>query len=394
MSQRGLLVIGGGPAAYAAVRGYRDAGGDGPVTVVSAEQVPPYHRPPLSKEYLRGEAGADELPLAEAGFWSGAGVELRLRTRASRLDVAAREVRLADGEVLPYDACVLATGAEPSRLPVPGADHPDVLVLRSLTDADRLRERAASARSAVVVGSGFIGCEAAASLALRGLAVTVVTDEPAPQAARLGAEVAARLAAWLGEAGVRLVTGAPVRRLVDGRRVFAATGDVVEADVVLVAGGIQPNVALAERAGLAVDQGRVLVDDAMASDAAGVWAAGDVALAHNAAAGRRLVVQHWGEAMAMGELAGRGAAGSPGSWAQAPGFWSDIGGRVLKQAAWGDGFDAVRLVDHGSGAFTAWYGRNGRLVGVLTHGADEDYERGRSLVERGGAGGSVTRSAR
>ncbi len=373
-----LLVIGGGPAATSAVRGYRDAGAAGPVTLVSADEVAPYSRPPLSKDFLRGETEADALPLEDTAFWQD--VDLRLGTRAVALDPGARAVTLADGERVRYAACVLATGAAPTSLPVPGGEQDGVLLLRSLAQARTLRTAAERADSAVVVGSGFIGSEAAASLARRGLDVTMVTQEASPQQARLGPDAGDRIAGWLRDEGVRLRTDAQVSAL-DPHRVAIDDQDPAEGDLVLVAAGVAPRVDLARDAGLDVDQGRVVVDARMRTSAPGVWAAGDVALAHNDAAGRRLMVEHWGEALAMGEVAGRDAAGGDARWAQAPGFWTDIGGRMLKYVAWGDGHDTARLVEHGGGGFTIWYGRRGTTVGCLTYEADDDYDRGRKLVE-------------
>lgn len=375
-----LVVVGGGPAAYAAVKAYLEAGGGSPVTVVSDDDHPPYNRPPLSKGFLRGESEADDLPLADDDFWSS--VDLRLRTAATGLDPLGRELRLAGGRTLPYARCVLATGARPTPLPVDGGDDARLLMLRSLTSARRLREAAGAAASAVVVGSGFIGCEAAASLALRGLDVTVVSQERSPQQARLGAEVGAHIAGWLDDIGVRLLAEVDVASMAP-RRVELVDGRSIGADLVLVAGGVTPHVELAHVGGLAVRRGRIPVDAHMRTGLPGLWAAGDVALAHNPAAGRELVVEHWDEALAMGEVAGTDAAGGDATWTAVPGFWSDTGGKVLKHAAWGDGFDDARLVEHGDGAFTAWYGRGGSTVGVLTHEADDDYERGSELVASG-----------
>jgi NADPH-dependent 2,4-dienoyl-CoA reductase/sulfur reductase-like enzyme len=163
-----------------------------------------------------------------------------------------------------------------------------------------------------------------------------------------------------------------------------------EGDVILVAGGVVPEAGLAAEAGLVVRAGRVQVDSHMHSSDSSVLAAGDVALAFNAAARRHLAVEHWGEAVAMGQVAGQTAAGAQASWAEVPGFWSTIGDRTLKYAAWGDGFDQARLVDHGAGAFTVWYAQAGVTVGVLTHDADRDYERGRRLI--GLTSGQLVRS--
>lgn len=375
-------MVGGGPAALAAARAYRDADGAGTVLVQSEDTAAPYDRPALSKGYLRGETEESELPLEDAGFYPGRGVRLALGEAVVRLDPAARTATLAGGEVLDWRTCILATGGASKPLPVPGADDPGLRQLRSVGTARDLRAAAAGARTAVVVGSGFVGCEVAASLARLGLEVTQVTDEPVPQAARLGADAGRWIAGWLAADGVRLRTDSPVESVGAGRVVLAG-GEVVAGDLVLMAAGVRPRIELAEAAGVRLEDGRVLVDEHMRTGTAGLLAAGDVARAYNTAAGRHLAVEHWGEALAMGAVAGATAAGADASWDQAPGFWSGIGDRMLKQVAWGDGWDTARPVEHGGGAFTVWYGRDGVTVGVLTHEADEDYERGRELVEQG-----------
>ncbi len=384
MTSGRLVIVGGGPAALAAARGFRAAGGTGAVTLVTPELSVPYQRPPLSKDFLRGETDEPDLPIEPATWYAEHDVEVRLGETATSLDVAARVVVLAGGELAHYDACVLATGAAAIPLPVAGADHEAVRLLRSLAAARALRDHAARARRAVVIGSGFIGCEAAASLAMRGLRVTLISDEDVPHATRLGEDAGRRIAAWLEEHGVRLRLGAGVSAIERGTAVHVAgAADVVEADLVVMAAGMRPQGALAETAGLAVHEGRVVVDERMRTSDPGVLAAGDVAWARNAAAGRHLAVEHWGDALAMGEVAGRTTAGVDGAWDAAPGFWSTIGERTLKYAAWGDGHDETRLVQHAGGGWTIWYGRAGTTVGVLCHDADEDYERGRALVERG-----------
>ena len=356
-----LVIAGGGPAALATARAYREAGGDGDVTLVTPETALPYERPPLSKAFLRGEVDENELGIEPADWYAEHGVDVRTDAVVA---LRAGEVQLRR-ETLAFDACVLATGAEPTRLPIPG----DALLLRSLADARVLRERAAAATAATVVGSGFIGCEAAASLAMRGLDVTLISDEDIPHATRLGEDAGLRIAGFLEALGVRLRLGEEADELPDG--------------LALMAAGVQPRGEIAAAAGAEMASGRVVVDERMRSSLPGVYAAGDVACARNAAAGRHLAVEHWGEALNMGEIAGRTIAGQDARWDVAPGFWSDIGDHTLKYAAWGDGFDTARMVDHGGGAWTVWYGQDGITVGVLTHECDEDYEAGSRLVEAG-----------
>ena len=382
MRRYDLVICGGGPAGHAAARAYREAGGAGTVLVASADDRLPYARPPLSKDYLRGETSDEELALDDADWYRSFDIDVELRTPARGLDPVARQVLLAGGCVT-YRDLIVATGAEPAWLPVPGGTDPAILRLRRPPDSERIRA-AGDAGSVTVVGSGFIGCEAAASLAMRGATVRLVGEEDVPQQALLGDEAGARIAAWLRQLGVELVLGAPVERIADARTVTLEGGRELSADTVVLGAGIVPNTALAAVAGLSLKQDRVPCDASMRTAADGVLVAGDAALAQNGAAGRRLIVQHWGEAERMGEVAGRTAAGVDDAWAQAPGFWSSIGPHTLKHVAWGDGHDVARLMDgSGADAFAVLYGRDGMLVGVLTSERDEVYEQGRGLVERG-----------
>jgi NADPH-dependent 2,4-dienoyl-CoA reductase/sulfur reductase-like enzyme len=214
--------------------------------------------------------------------------------------------------------------------------------------------------------------------------VTLVSEEPVPQADRLGADAGDRIAAWLRDAGVTLILDAGVEAIEDARRVRVAGGLELDSDVVLLATGVVANSELAEALGLELHNGAVPVDASMRTENPFLSAAGDVAWALNSCARRRLRVEHWGDALAQGLVAGRALAGEDAEWNEVPGFWSTIGSHTLKYAAWGDGFDEDRLVDHGDGAFTVWYSRDGVAVGVLTHERDQDYDRGRELIARGG----------
>ncbi len=374
-----LLVIGGGPGGLAAVTAYRSAGGEGVVVLVTSEADAPYDRTSLSKAFLRGEDGQAALSLQPAAFYPEQSIDLRTGLSAVALDTDERIVGFDDGSSCRYRRLVLATGSEPAALPVPGAERPDVFRLRSFDSGRALRAAAIRCETAVVTGSGFIACEVAASLAAAGLTVSLVTDEAAPQARRLGPDAAARIADWLRSDGVDLMLDSPVAAFEAGR-VVLADGEV-RADLVLMAAGIEPRIALAAAAGLAIEDGRVVVDAQMRTSVDSVFAVGDITRAHNTAAGRALAVEHWGDAEAMGSVAGTVAAGGSAAWDSVPGFWSDIGARTLKYAAWGDGFDRAVLVDGGNGSFVVWYALAGTYVGVLTFADDDAYEAGGKLVE-------------
>ena len=379
-----LLVIGGGPAGLGAVRGYREAGGKGRVVVVSADPDSPYDRPPLAKDFLRGDVEEADLGMLEEGELS----QLELtwaRDQVTSLNTAAKHAETRDGSSFTYRHCVFATGSNPVSLPVPGGDDATILRLRTLQDGKRLKEAAGQAKTVAVIGSGFIGCEVASSLRRLGVQVVQVTNEDAPQEHRLGDEAGARIAAWLQADGVRLITGATVtaiERGEGGATVRLDGQDDVHADEVIVAAGIRPATDLAAEAGLKLQEGRILVDAHMRTSADGVLAAGDVVHAFNVAAGRELSVEHWFDAEVMGKVAGRTAAGDESAqWSDPPGFWSQIGDRWLKYAAWGDGY-VEALFEAGEGdAFTVWYeNENGTCVGVLTYNADRNYDKAFSLL--------------
>ncbi len=379
-----LVIIGGGPAGLATARAYRQEGGRAHVTMLTTEPYAPYNRPPLTKEYLRGEMSRDELQIEQPEWYGENDVEIRLSTSAAAVHRDWQIVETEDREEIPYDALVLATGSEPIRIPIPGADDPEILVMRTIENSARLQDRAAEGSRAVVVGSGFIGCEAAVSLSLRGAEVTLISLEEAPQKERLGEVVAERIRGWLEGYGVDLRMGANLERIErrdDGYGVSMEGGDTVFAETVLFGTGVRARTGLAEAADLEVDGG-VVTDSAMRTSAPGIFAVGDIARAYNESAGRHLRVEHWGDALEHGRIAGTVIAGGEAAWAMAPGFWSTIGDRTLKYWAWGDGWDELLFEADGE-SFTARYGKDGILVGILAHGSDEAYEAGKQEIEAG-----------
>jgi NADPH-dependent 2,4-dienoyl-CoA reductase/sulfur reductase-like enzyme len=389
-----IVIIGGGPGGLSAARAYRETGGRGEVTILTTEPYPPYRRPPLTKEYLRGEVERDELPMQDVHWFDENDVKLRTLTRALTLD-RDRGVVETETDELPYDACVLATGSEPVRIPIPGGEDPEVLVMRTIDNSERLRGRTGEGSRALVVGSGFIGCEAAVSLSLLGTQVSLISQESVPQEQRLGPEVGERVKGWLESYGVDLrylgteVEG--IERENGGFRVTVEGGESISTGTVLFGTGVSPRMQLAEEAKLEIEEGGVVTDSSMRTSGSDIFAVGDIAFAMNESAGERQKVEHWGEALEHGRIAGTVLAGGEASWSMAPGFWSTMGEKTLKYWSWSGGWDEAHFVDHvergeageASESFTVWYGRNGVCVGVLAHNCDKDYEEGREIVEGG-----------
>jgi len=412
MAAERIAIVGAGPAGLATARAYREHGGAGELILIGAEPRLPHRRPPLTKEFLRGELDARELPIEQREWFDEQDVQLCLSRRVIAIDHRRGALELA-GEVesgsaateLRADAIVLATGSEPLRPDIPGLDDDAVMTMRTVPDSVELAVRVravaehvtdgrrASAKPLLVIGTGFIGCEIAASLALMGARVTMIGQEPRPQQARLGEQVGERIASWLAELGVELIVGTEVSAVHEGRTVELEDGRRIEAASIVLGMGVSPRADLAQAAGLPLHEGAVVVDGSMrveqasrADDAqCAVLAVGDVAYAYNACAGRHLRVEHWGDALGQGEIAGSVLAGEATVWDSVPGFWSTIGEHTLKYAAWGDGHDDARFEQHDDGAFTVWYSRGEALVGVLAHQRDGDYERGRELISAGAA---------
>jgi len=373
VSEDGLIVVGSGPAGVAAAESFREHNTSGRVRILTTDRDLPYARPPLSKEYLRGQT--DDVGLHPQWWFDHKTIELVHNTTVDGLDLAERSVRAGDRRFR-YDALILACGAAPVAPPMPGGAR--ARVLRSLADAAALREAAKDASTAVVIGAGFIGCEAAASLALRGMSVTLVAPETLPQEARLGSAAAERLRELVIQAGARYVGGVAVEEINDvGLRLD--NGVTIDCDLILAATGVTPQHRLAADAGLDVRDSRIVVDTHMSTSTKGVYAAGDVALARHAAAGRHLAIEHWQDATDQGAIAGTSAAGKRATWDGVPGFWSTIGEATIKYHAWGDGYQRSRMLSHPEG-FTVWYEADDAVVGVLTHNADHDSDLGQRLI--------------
>ncbi len=319
------VIVGAGMAGAKAAETLREEGFDGRVVIVGSEPDRPYERPPLSKDYLRGESEREAAFVHEAGFYGEKDIELRTETTATVVDLGAKEVELEGGERIGFDRLLLTPGAEPRRLPVPGADLDGVLYLRELQDSEALRERIEAGGHAVIIGAGWIGAEVAASARAKGLDVTLVEREDVPLGTSLGRELGEIYAGIHRDHGVDLITGAQVEALEgDGRveRVRLAGGRTIDCAFVAVGIGVAPRTQLAEAAGLACDNG-ILTDQLLRTSAGEVFAAGDAANAVHPFYGHRIRVEHWHNALEQGPAAARSMLGDGTPYDQIPYFFSD-----------------------------------------------------------------------
>ena len=320
-----FAIVGAGLAGAKAAETLRAEGFDGRLILLGEEAERPYDRPPLSKTYLRAEAGRDSLYVHDAGFYAAHDIELHTSARVSSIDPAGRQLRLASGERLGWQRLLLATGAAPRRLRVPGGDLDGVCYLRSRRDADRLAAAVRDAERVVVVGAGWIGCEIAASVRQLGRDVTLVGREAVPLARALGSEMGRFYRDVHTEQGVRLALGTGVAAVRGNGRVEAVvTGDgtALPCDLVLVGIGAAPRTELASTAGIAIGDG-VLVDEWLETIAPGVFAAGDVAAAWHPQLKTRLRVEHWANALHQGHVAARAMLGLPTRYERLPSLFSD-----------------------------------------------------------------------
>lgn len=325
-AQQTFVIVGAGLAGAKAAESLRTGGFDGRVVLVGEEGEHPYNRPPLSKDYLQGKSEKDKIYVQPNSWYAEQDIDLRLGTRVSVIDRAAHQVGTEGGERFGYDKLLLATGSSPRRLSVPGADLDGVLYLRRLADCEVMKAAFATAHRVAVIGAGWIGLETAAAARAAGCEVTVIERAELPLLAVLGREMAEIYAVLHREHGVDLRLGAAVAEIIgeNGTATGVRLGDgsVIKADAVVVGVGIIPDTALAEEAGLAVDNG-VLVDEHLATSDPDVFAAGDVANAYYPLLGTHLRLEHWSAALNQGPVAAANMLGPAASYDQVPYFFSD-----------------------------------------------------------------------
>jgi NADPH-dependent 2,4-dienoyl-CoA reductase/sulfur reductase-like enzyme len=375
-----VLLIGAGVAAARCARTLRRHRFAGSIMLVGDEQRLPYNRPPLSKELLRGEVPEDLITAEPASWYARQRVDVLNGVAVTELRVRPRDAVLDDGSTVAFRRCLLATGAEPRRLSFEGTEH--VLLLRTADDAIRIRERAVAAGatgSAMVIGGGFIGVEVAASLAAHGLKVTVLERSPQLWSGSLGEVVSSWAVSVLARSSVDVRFGAVASR-VDNQNVWLADAPI-RADLVVAGVGVTPRVALAEQAGLPVEDG-VLVDASQAA-AGGVFAAGDVARAPNPAAdGTRIRVEHWHAAREAGESTALGMLGEHVPPARAPWVYTEFAGQLLEVVGWAPDRDEERVLgDPSADRFAVAYLRAGRVAQLAVANGFLAVEDARSFVE-------------
>jgi NADPH-dependent 2,4-dienoyl-CoA reductase/sulfur reductase-like enzyme len=364
-----VIIVGGGAAGLAAADMLRRQGYDGDLTMISADDSPPCDRPNLSKDFLAGTAPDDWIPLRAPEFYTERRIELVLNARVSSLDVPRRRVELENGTQYSFGALLIATGADPVRLAIPGATDARIHCLRTFADSRAIVAKAASARRVVVVGSSFIGLEVAASLRARGIDVDVVAPESAPLERVMGPGVGRFIRELHESHGVTFHLGRTVGRM-DGNEVTLSDSTTIKADFIILGVGVRPAIDLAQRAGLAIDRG-IKVDAYLETSAPGVFAAGDVARWPDPHSGDSVRVEHWVVAQRQGQVAARNMLGCREPYDAVPFFWSQHYDTVINYVGHAESWDAV-AIDGSLPArdCTVTYKRGDRALAIATVSRD------------------------
>jgi apoptosis-inducing factor 3 len=364
-----VVIVGGGAAGFAAAEMLRRRHYKGSLVMLSEDDAPPVDRPNLSKDYLDGSAPEDWVPLRPREYYAEQGIALRLNSRVVAIDARARELELGDGSKVSYDRLLLATGAEPFRLTIPGMDLPHVHTLRSLADTRAIIAGIPTARSVVVMGASFIGLEVAAALRKRGLEVHVVAPDKRPMERVLGPAMG-DFVRGLHEAHGVIFHLEDSATAIDAHQVTLASGATIAADLVVVGVGVRPRLALAEKAGLTLDRG-VVVDARLETSAPGIYAAGDIARWPDPHSGESMRVEHWVVAQRQGQTAALNMLGGQAKFDAVPFFWSQHYDVAINYAGHAQSWDELTIEGDIAGRDCAVrYKSKGRLLAIATINRD------------------------
>ncbi len=360
-----IVILGGGAAGFAAAEQLRRDGYQGELTMLSGETAPPIDRPNLSKDYLAGTAPEEWMPLRPDNFYADKGIDLRLGASVAAIDRGARQLQLADGGTVPYDRLLLATGAEPVRLSVPGADQPHIHTLRTLADCRDIIASAKEAKRVAVIGASFIGLEVAASLRTRGIETHVIAPETVPMEKILGAEMGRFVRALHEERGVVFHLGEGVTGF-EGKDVKLKSGASLKADLVVTGVGVRPRIALAEKAGLTIDRG-VAVNAWLETSDSTILAAGDIARWPDPHTGQNIRVEHWVLAERHGQAAARILMGEREKFEGVPFFWSQHYDVPVNYVGHAESWDAIDIEgDIAARDCILRYRKNGRVLAAAS----------------------------
>ncbi len=380
-----VVIVGGGAAGFAAAEMLRRHGYADEITMISHDDATPVDRPNLSKDYLAGSAPEDWVPLRSDSWYADNGITMKLRTEATALDPKARTLTFSDGASLTFDKLLLATGAEPVRLPLPGADQPHVFTLRSFADSRAISARAQTTKPAVVIGASFIGLEVAASLRARDIEVHVVAPEKRPLERVFGPELGDFVRALHEEHGVRFHLEDGVTEI--GKdSVTLKSGAEIKADLVVLGVGVKPRLKLADAAGLALDRG-VSVNEYLETSAPGIYAAGDIARWPDRISGQRIRVEHWVVAERQGQTVAHNIMGEQVPFRAVPFFWSQHYDVPINYIGHAEQWDKIEIEGDVMGRdCLVRYQQNGRVLALASIYRDGDSLKAAADMERQAAG--------
>jgi NADPH-dependent 2,4-dienoyl-CoA reductase/sulfur reductase-like enzyme len=375
-----VVIVGGGAAGLGAADMLRREGYDGSLTMISADDWPPYDRPNLSKDFLTGAAPDEWMRLRLPGFYREQNIDLVLNSRVSALDIPRRRIQLEDGQTYGFDALLIATGSEPVRLNIEGATDSRIHYLRTFADARAIASKAASAKRVAVVGASFIGLEVAASLRTLGITVDVIAPENQPLERVMGGEVGCMIRGLHEAHGVVFHLGETVRRI-DGTTLTLTGGATLEADFVVLGVGVRPSLTLAEQAGLTIDRG-IVVNEYLETNAPRVFAAGDVARWPDPHSGERIRVEHWVVAERQGQVAAKNILGYPERFDAVPFFWSQHYDVTINYVGHAERWDSIEIDgDLNARDCAVSYKRGGRTLAVATISRDRQSLQAEAAME-------------